>query len=421
MEGHEALQRALTLDSTLCLDPARLRRALRDWLPFDERLVQRIALGADVGAAALVTTGQSAEAVARLADLSGMRPAAAHEVIRAWSDALGSGPGEPFGTTNGVAAPAVADAPLSGDAPTGVAMVRLLDVAGLWVVATGGQDGFYAACIGDEGRVFGSWRQLATPAGPLARDVALTTAGPRAGVAWWSDRLGIYASQLGLDTDPDAGRALHIGPAQRMVETKDARYPIAATADQGASDVFWSPDRQTVTGVAITAGGSCSEAKPIPTPCHGRERLVGLDVVRAGTCGWLVALTDAGRVLLSPWDLPTDQHNMWISGAAPLAGVAASAVVVTPAGAVVVVVFSGDGHLFLLRLRREPGEAWPWRSLGIPAGLPGQPAVRSLAAAAMGDGHLLLAVVTRSGTWSLLIDERGDRYGLVGQAERLLA
>ena len=88
-----ALRAALEFDpGESGVDPERLERLLRDVLPFDDRVVELLLLGARIGVPVLVSSGRSRDALHLLATDIGLRPEVALWVVERWSAGLGASP-----------------------------------------------------------------------------------------------------------------------------------------------------------------------------------------------------------------------------------------------------------------------------------------------------------------------------------------
>ena len=270
-----ALSEALRLDPTLAAEPARLRRALADLAPHDER-GWLLALGAAVTVPELISRGQAAEAGARLADVCGCRPETAGWVLSAWALALGrelpDRPSRPSGTTSPSSdgTPEPEPTPAEGTQAEEPGAPSALRVC-VW------PDGTPAAAVVTMRGVFvladvraparGRWRRAATPRAPLSRDVALVVDGHQAEVVW-TDHDGVHARSLRRGAAGPLGLG---GP--RLLGTppdgEQARYPLAALGGEDTLWAVWTADRRAI--VLTEERNWLPGGKTVPLPAVSAE------------------------------------------------------------------------------------------------------------------------------------------------------
>jgi hypothetical protein len=407
---------ALDYDPTFLSDPVRLRRALCDLLPGDQRSVDLLIRAAELQVPVLVGAGRLQEALDRLLDAGGLRLEVSTWVLAAWLAALEveaeipervDAPLAPPSTTEATP-PAVAPAPSASKTTEPVPFVRVVlaeDRHALLAAAT--SSGFYVAALALDTAQPGSWRALAVPQSPLSRDLVLLRQADGSGRALWTDRTGVEESAIRMAKQPAPDRAgdveLHLGGPQRLLNVGDVqtRYPLHAIAADGGDllDVMWTADRQKLYRSTIRRQGSTSPPVELPPCCYGKERLMALvSVPRSTTDFWLVALTDRGRVLLTRWDARFDHYSDWTSAVAPVPAMAGVATLASPELATLFAV-TAQAKVLSVDIRGSASESWPWRNLGRPDGIPETNHCTSVAALAdaAGDGHLVL--VTGGQMW----------------------
>lgn len=366
-----ALGEALRLDPTLAAEPARLRRALADLAPHDER-GWLLALGAAVTVPDLISQGQVAEAEARLADVCGCRPETAGWVLSAWALALGrelpDRPPRPPGVTapsaDGTPEPeltpgegAQAEEPGAPSAlrvcvwPDGTPAAAVVTMRGVFVLAD------------LRGPARGRWRRAATPRAPLSRDVALVVDGHQAEVVW-TDHDGVYARSLRRGAAGPLGLG---GP--RLLSTppdgEQARYPLAALSREDTLWAVWTADRHAILLTEERNWLLGGKTVPLPPASAAGERLASLDVcAETERTAWLACRTDRGRVLAAQWDLTVSGLGRWLPLDPPIAPV--STAIMCLAGAPVLVAAAPGGELLSLDVRTAASGAAAWHSIDRP-------------------------------------------------------
>lgn len=407
------LAEALRLDPTLAAEPERLRRALADLAPLDERGGWLLALSAAAGVPALLAAGQAVEARARLRDLAACRTDAAAWTVAAWSGALG---GESLdGDALSAEGELVLDefALITGGAESGPAEAPGLPTA--LRVALGPDGGPVFAAVTMRGvfvvdgvQTYGCWRQVATVRAPLSRDVALALE-TAPGHVLWTDHDGVRIRRLRRD-----GAQLVLGEPRVLVVPRDgeqARYPMTALAHpDGDLSVLWTPDRLGLRLTEDRAWGTGTQAAPVPGPCAYGERLDGLHwCLETAQTGWLLCRTDRGRLLAARWDVTMNEAGQWHDlepptalAAAALAGFgdAAFAVAVTP-----------HGDLLSLDVGAAVRGRGGWHSIDRPAQVSAARPPRVLASGAR-HGHpelpAWLALSGPGGVWAMPVTRSGD-------------
>ena len=420
-----ALGEALRLDPTLAAEPARLRRALADLAPHDER-GWLLALGAATAVPALIGQGQAAEARAHLTDACGCRPDAARWAVSAWALALGQGTGQdedlPAGPRDG-ASPgfgirpgpqAAADEP-PDEEPGPPTALRV----GVW------PDGTPSAAVVTMRGVFaladlraqarGQWRRAATVQAPLSRDVSLVLDGHRAEVVW-TDHDGVHARSLRRAA---AGRLSLGGPRLLAAppEGEQARYPLAALGYEADTlSVAWTAGRRAL--VLTEERGLLPAGNPVllPAATAAGERLAGLDVcTETERTAWLACRTDRGRVLAARWDLSASEVSSWRPLDLP-ADLLATAVVGLDGIPVLVAVAAG-GALLSLDLRAADGGRAAWHSIDRPDRVRAVAPARMIAAGAPvsppgAPGHTgWLVLAGPAGILAMPVTRHGDIIG----------
>jgi hypothetical protein len=379
-----ALGAALRLDPTLAAEPARLRRALADLAPHDER-GWLLALGAALAVPELISQGQAAEAQARLADVCGCRPDAAAWALAAWALALGrdlpDGPSVPAGGTarGSVGAPEPAGPSADGtlvEEPGAPSALRVC----VW------PDGTPAAAVLTMRGVFvltdvrvparGRWRRVATVRSPLSRDVALAVDAHRAEVVW-TDHDGLHARSLRRNT---AG-PLSLG-GRRLLSTppagEQARYPLAALSSGADTlSVVWSADRRDMARSWLPA----AETALFAAATTAGERLAGLDAcAETERTAWLACRTDRGRILVARWDLTVADLGRWLPLDPP--AVPVTAAIIGLDGVPVLVAGTAAGELLSLDVRAAAAGEAAWHSIDRPEPVRSAAPARIVAAAA---------------------------------------
>jgi hypothetical protein len=417
------LAEALRLDPTLAGEPERLRRALADLAPQDERGGWLLALGAAAGVPALLGRDLIAEAHARLCDLAACRADAAAWTVEAWARALGhEAAGGEFAGDEQVGAGAaggwpeamLADLdPDAGGAAPGPAEQPGIPTAlriALWpdgepVLAAVTMQGVFV--VGSV-QAYGRWRRVADVRAPLSRDVALALETVPGGVLW-TDHDGVRVRALRRH-----GARLVLGEPRVLAAAPDgvqARYPVAALAQPGGDlSVLWTPDRLNLTLTEDRAWGTGTQPGPVPNACGDGERLNGLHwCLETEQTGWLLCTTDRGRLLAARWDVPLNEAGQWIDLEPPAVPVAAALACV---GEVVFAVATTPrGDLLSLDIRGALGGYADWHSLDRPAQVSAAPPPRVLAAGARRDRPGLpgwLALAGPGGVWAVPVTRSGD-------------
>jgi hypothetical protein len=403
------LAEALRLDPTLAAEPDRLRRALADLAPFDERGGWLLALGAAAGVPELVERGHVIEARARLSDLTACRADAAAWTVAAWSRALDGEPPDgdlpagdedtsyefAAGAESGLAEePGLPTALRVAVGPDGRPVLAAVTMQGVFVV-----DGIQAQ---------GRWRRVATVRAPRSRDVALALE-TAPGRVLWTDHDGVRIRSLRRD-----GARLVLGEPRVLAApqgSEQARYPMTALGHpDGDLSVLWTSDRLSMTLTEDRAWGTGTEMAPVPGPCADGERLDGLhwclDTLQTG---WLLCRTDRGRLLAARWDMTMSEAGQWHDLEPPTALTAAALAAV---GEVVfAIAITPHGDLLSLDVRAAVSERGEWHSIDRPAQVSAAPPPRVLAVGARYgrpdlDGWLALS--GPGGVWAMPVTRRGD-------------
>jgi hypothetical protein len=401
-----ALAEALRLDPTLAAEPERLRRALADLAPADERGGWLLALGAAAGLPALIGQGEAAQAHARLRDLCACRADAANWTVSAWALALARD------LPAGVWGPAAAadepdsepDGPSEDPGPPTALRVAVGPDGGLVVAAVTARGVF--AVDGVQASARGRWRRVAAVRAPLARDVALE---PRAGLVVWTDHDGVRARALRRD-----GPRLGLGDPWLLAwppAGEQARYPVAAFGHpDGGLCVLWTSDRLDLALAEERAWGTGRGAAPIPRACGDGERLAGLDwCLETSRTGWLLCRTDRGRLLAARWDLTVNECGGWFELTPPAAPVAAA--VACLHAVPFAIAATAEGQLLSVDVRAAADGWAQWHSVDRPGEVRRQPPARVLAADAPHDRPAdpgWLALAGNAGVWAMPVTVDAD-------------
>ncbi len=407
------LAEALRLDPTLAAEPERLRRALDDLAPGDERGGWLLTCGAMAGVPALIKQGLSAEAHARLSELTACRADAVAWTVAAWARVLtgddGDGPAglpdEADGlddveqaAVSGVMSPA--EEPGTPTAlrvalwPDGAPMLAVVTMQGIFVV-----DGVDA---------YRRWRRVATVRAPLSRDVALCLE-PVPGLVVWTDHDGVHARSARRH----GGELLLGDPRMIAVPPADgqARYPVAALGDPaGDLSVLWTADRFDLTLTEQRSWVTSPASVRLPRACGAGERLDGLHgCLETERTGWLLCLTDRGRLLAASWDVSLNEAGGWIDLEPPAVPVTAALACVGQVPFAIAATRYGD--LLSLNVRRAAAGDAEWHSVDRPVQVSAAPPPRVIAAGARyanptGPGWLALA--GSAGTWAMPVTRSGD-------------
>jgi hypothetical protein len=407
-----ALVEALRFDPTLAAEPERLRRALADLAPFDERGGWLLTLGAAAGVPALLERGLAIEARARLCDLTACRPDAATWTVAAWSRALGGSPGDYALTAE--AEPALDEFALiteglaSGPAespglPTALRVALGPDGEPVLVAVT-----MQGVFIVDGVQAYGRWRRVATVRAPLSRDAALALE-TTPGHVLWTDHDGVRARMLRRD-----GTRLVLGEPRVLAVPSDgaqARYPMAALAHpDGDLSVLWTSDRQGLSLTEDRAWGTGPRITPVPGPCADGERLDGLYwSLDTRQTGWLLCRTDRGRLLAARWDVTMNEAGQWHDLEPPATLVAAALAGI--GDTVFAVAVTPHGDLLSLDIRATVSGRSEWHSIDRPAQVSAAPPPRVLAAGSrFGRPDLpgWLALSGPGGVWAMPVTRSGD-------------
>ncbi len=416
------LAEALRLDPTLAGEPERLRRALADLAPDDERGGWLLALAAAAGVPALLGQGLVAEAHARLCDLAACRADAAAAAVEAWARALdgaaeagefaadevaaGGGENWPEGVLAGLDPDAGGAAAGPGEQP---GMPTALRVA-LWpdggpVLAAVTMQGVFVV---DGVQAYGRWRRVADVRAPLSRDAALALETVPGRVAW-TDHDGVRVRALRR-----RGARLVLGEPRVLAVPPDgaqARYPVAVLGQPGGDlSVLWTQDRLHLTLTEDRAWGTRTQPGLVPGACGAGERLNGLHwCLETEQTGWLLCRTDRGRLLAARWDVPLNEAGHWADLEPPAVPVAATLVCV---GEVVfAVAATQQGDLLSLDVRGALSGYAGWHSVDRPAQVSAAPPPRVLASGARRDRPALpgwLALAGPGGVWAMPVTRSGD-------------
>lgn len=407
------LAEALRLDPTLAAEPERLRRALADLAPGDERGGWLLTCGATAGVPALIKQGLSAEAHARLSELTACRADAVAWTVAAWAQVLagddGDGPAALPGeadwlddvesaAASGAASPA--EEPGTPTAlrvalwPDGTPMLAAVTMQGTFVV-----DGVDA---------YRRWRRVATVRAPLSRDVALCLE-PMPGRVVWTDHDGVHARSIRRH----GGQLLLGDPRMIAVPSAggQARYPVAALGDPaGDLSVLWTADRLDLTLTEERSWGTSPASARLPRACGAGERLDGLHwCLETERTGWLLCRTDRGRLLAASWDVGLNEAGEWVDLEPPAVPVTAALACVGQVPFAIAATQHGD--LLSLNVRRAAAGDAGWHSVDRPVQVSAAPPPRVIAAGARyadraGPGWLALA--GSAGTWAMPVTRSGD-------------
>ena len=246
-------------------------------------------------------------------------------------------------------------------------------------------------------------------------------------LAVWSNADGIEECQIQLTSDDnnesDDNPELYIGVPRQLLQLGEPqpRYPLVVrrSPDTDIVDITWTTDRQKLQRSSIRRNQTTADAIALPGPCHGNERLVALDAATlSATTSVLIALTDRGRILVSRWDTAVDQYNTWTSVIAPVTNVTAIATISPKPGRNALFAVTAQGKILCVELRETLLESWPWRSLGLPDGVPTVRQCTSLAAATTSVNHGRLFMVCDGKTWVIPVAFSPD-HAQIGAAHRM--
>jgi hypothetical protein len=436
------LAEVLREDPTLAAEAERLRRALADVAPFDERGGWLLALGAAAGVPALLEQGHAAEACARLSDLAGCRADAAAWTVAAWSRALGRGSldGDVLSAGAEQAAYEQAAYEQAGDEQAGdeqaceqaayeqagdelalntggarsgpaeepglpTALHVALAPDGRPVLAAVTMQGVFVV---DGVQAYGRWRRVATVRAPLSRDVALALE-TAPGRVLWTDHDGVRVRTLRRD-----GVRTVLGEPRVLAVARDgeqARYPMAPLAHpDGDLSVLWTSDRLSLTLTEDRGWATRTRVAQVPGPCAAGERLDGLHwCLQTRQTGWLLGRTDRGRLLAARWDVTMDDAGQWHDLEPPTALVAAALAGV--GGTVFAVAVTPHGDLLSLDVHAGVSGRGEWHSIDRPVQVSAAPPPRVLAAAARRGRPDLpgwLALAGPGGVWAMPVTRSGD-------------
>lgn len=401
-----ALAEAVRLDPTLAAEPERLRRALADLAPADERGGWLLTLGAAAGLPGLIERGETAEARARLSDLCACRADAAAWTVAAWTLALNRDLGGDDWSTEPETEPGgEPDEAEEPGAPTALS-VAVWPGAGPVLGAVTMRGVFVLGAVGEPAR--GRWRRVATVRAPLSRDVALELAS-RPGLVVWSDHDGVRARALrrdGARLSLGAPRLLAVPPAGEQV-----RYPVAALGQRGGGlSVLWTADRRNLQLTEVRPAGAADGPVTVPVACDDGERLAGLDwCLETERTGWLLCRTDRGRLLAARWDLTVSGCGTWRAMDPPVQPAAAA--LATLGGTPFAVVASTTGDLLSLDVRAATAGRAGWHSIDRPQQIRRTPPPRVIAAGAGHDSPEpggWLALAGGGGAWAMPVTRAGD-------------
>lgn len=419
-----ALRAALHFDAGgVALQPERLERLLRDMLPFEDRAVELLVLGARTGVPLLVSSGQARDALHALTADIGLREEVSNWVVNRWAGGLGVAPLTPSGGGTGRVAANLPSTPhvptrqavSAGDTPAGVAYARVTATSRGVIVAATDLDGVHIGILA-AGAEEVAWRRLASPRSAFARDVVLRRSKDHV-IALWSDHDGVSGRTIFDDGD------LQMGPVVMMLSATggdEIRYPLTALPRHGTDQVelFWTHDRSTLQRTTCRPG-EAGEPVALPPPCVGREKLQSLDAVEAGGVAWLAALTDRGRIVVSRWDLDVDLHNSWHSAAPPVTGLCGAALVPREVGPPTLITLARDGRLLTLDLAADGNPEGDWRTVvvgTVDTGLQ----YDSLSAVDDGDAVALVAAAG-GGVWLWRYERTPSGFRPAGAAIALVA
>jgi hypothetical protein len=405
------LTEVLRLDPTLAAEPERLRRALADLVPYDERGGWLLSLGAMAGVPALLEQGHAAEARARLSDLSACRADAAAWTVMAWSRALGSAardgdelpPDELTVDESGqVTGPESGPVEEPG-APTALSLALGPDGGPIFAAVT-----MQGVFVVDGVQAYGRWRRVATVRAPLSRDVALALETLPSRVLW-TDHDGVRVRTLRRDGGRlvlGSPRVVAVAPAGAQ-----ARYPMTALGHpDGDLSVLWTSDRLSMTLTEDRAWETRARSTPVPAPGESGERLNGLHwCLETPQTGWLLCRTDRERMLAARWDVAMSEASQWHDLKPPVALVATALAGI--GGAMFAVAVTPDGDLLSLDIGAALSGRAEWHSIDRPAQVSAGPSPRVLAAAARyrrPDLPGWLGLSGPGGVWAMPVSRSGD-------------
>lgn len=430
--GDAALTAAIQHDVTLVDDPARLGRALSDASPFDDNLRHAAVLGASLGIPGMISAGRVDDAVTRLRTRGGQRLDVALWTISLWCEALSielpphlgemlpldlervPPPSRGSPSMGRLPPREDPDGDPPGALPASTTYVRACKLDDAVIVVVGTQSGLFAATGVEACARPSEWVNVAAPTSPLSRDLSLVSEGAAKVTAVWSSENGL--EQCAIRPAPGTGQAEagpSVGDPSRLFQLAGAepRYPLVASLadEKGIVDLTWTADRRELRRTTVDRQGSTSEPVALPAAVATGERLIGLASTPASpTTTWLVALTDRARVLLLSWDTSVDQYGSWVSAAAPVSNVVAIAIADVTGVGPVLFTATADRRLLCLELAPTLSEAWPWRSFGLPEGLPPGTQCTSIAAIPDEDGSTLL-LVCAGAIWRVPVTINEDR------------
>jgi hypothetical protein len=407
-----ALAQALRLDPTLAAEPVRLRRALADLAPHDQR-GWLLALGAAVGVPELIGQAQQAEAQARLVDTCGCRPEVAGWVLSGWVLALGGELADGPAHQPAATAPEPDEAPPEGTPAAEPGAPSALRVSvwpdGTPALATVTMHGvFVLPDAGSPAR--GRWRYAAPLHSPLSRDVALAVGSNQAQVVW-TDHDGVRARSLrrsGPSSVNLDGTRLLVSPP----DGEQARYPLAALGSGAdALSIVWTADRRTLILTEVSGWLPGRATVPLSALCADGERLASLDgCAETERTAWLACRTDRGRLLVAQWDLTVGEVGQWRPLDPPVSPVAIA--VACFGGVPFVVAATGNGDLISLDVRIAARGAVSWHSIDRPEPIRSAAPARIIAAAAPDPGEVgktgWLALAGTTGVRVMPVNRRGD-------------
>jgi hypothetical protein len=424
------LAEALRLDPGLATDPARLRRALADLAPFDDRGGWLLSLGAAMGAPDLIARGEAAEVRSRLADVCGCRADAAGWVVATWERALrrttAADPADALflgeesldeADEEGLDATVPGSSGLADavdehlveqpGAPTALRLAVWPDGApALSAITLGGA--FVLTDVRQPAQ--GRWRRVATVRAPLSRDIALAIAGSPGWVAW-SDHDGVRTRafhRAGAAGVASLGgpRVLALAPSGEQ-----ARYPLAALAHGGSLSVLWTANRRDVIVAEVQAWSSQPVCAPVQVACPEGERLASLDTcLETERTAWLLSCTDRGTVAVARWELTFGDIGDWRQLAPPV--MPASGVLADIGNAPFGIVVTGDGRLLSVDVRAAANGAQAWHSIDRPAEIQAAAPATVLAVAGPGPraargAPAWLALAGVGGVWVMPLAREG--------------
>jgi hypothetical protein len=293
-EPVQALRRLLRTDPGFADEPRRLARGLLDLLPYDDRAVRLLALGAELGVPALIGDGQLADARRALMDRAGLHPDAAGWVVEAWR-AVGAGERvSDFGAVRLAAWP-----------------------DGTLLVVTRESRGVFGATVDGSGP--SHWRLLAPAAG--AGGLAVSAVTERIVVAWPQTQ-GVYALEVHNRDGTLAGDPPEPVTEVRAGLTPDTPFAILAV-DESLNHLVWPVDGGRLRRGTWRAWPSDDPDEDLPPV---GATVTALDAGRVSPdAALLVVATDHGRVLATRWDLLGEHVTSWREVALPGAAVTVAA------------------------------------------------------------------------------------------------